>query len=124
MPVHNAAATLGPSVRSVLSQTHEDLELLVTDDASKDSSPELLDELSATAERVRVRAAPERGGAARARNLAIERARGDYIAFLDSDDLWLPEKLERQLDFARHTRAALTYTAYYKIDAAHSGEAE
>lgn len=123
MPVHNAAATLGSSVRSVLAQTHSDLELLVTDDASKDGSPELLAELAATDERLRFRPAPERGGAARARNLAIERARGDYVAFLDSDDMWLPEKLERQLDFARLAQAPLTYTAYYKIDGDHTGEA-
>lgn len=123
MPVHNAAATLGASVRSVLGQTHSSLELLITDDASKDESPDLLAEFAAADDRVRLRIAPERGGAARARNLAIERARGDYIAFLDSDDMWLPEKLERQLDFAQRTAAPLTFTAYCKIDSDHTGEA-
>lgn len=76
MPVHNSAATLGASVRSVLAQTHPDVELLVTDDASTDGSMDLLQDLARRDERVRPQAAPEQGGAARARNLALARARG------------------------------------------------
>ncbi|MFI0718364.1 glycosyltransferase family 2 protein [Streptomyces sp. NPDC021224] len=123
MPVHNSAATLGASVRSVLAQTHADVELLVTDDASTDDSMDLLRELARQDERVLPRAAPEQGGAARARNLAMERAQGDYVAFLDSDDMWLPEKLERQLAFAAAGDAPLTFTSYYKVDGDHTGEA-
>ncbi|MBZ4319940.1 glycosyltransferase family 2 protein [Streptomyces huiliensis] len=123
MPVHNAAATLGPAVRSVLAQTHTDLELLITDDASTDDSMDLLRDLARQDERVLAKAAPEQGGAGRARNLAMERARGDYVAFLDSDDMWLPEKLERQLAFAKADDAPLTYTSYYKMDADYAGEA-
>lgn len=111
MPVHNSAATLGPAVRSVLTQTHSDLELLVTDDASSDDSMDLLQDFARQDERVLPKAAPEQGGAGRARNLAMERARGDYIAFLDSDDMWLPEKLERQLAFAASGTAPLTFTS-------------
>ncbi|MGW5350282.1 glycosyltransferase family 2 protein [Streptomyces sp. NPDC004031] len=123
MPVHNSAATLGASVRSVLAQTHADVELLVTDDASTDDSMDLLRELARQDERVLPRAAPEQGGAARARNLAMERARGAYVGFLDSDDMWLPEKLERQLAFAAAGDAPLTFTSYYKVDGDHTGEA-
>lgn len=123
MPVHNSAATLGPAVRSVLAQTHTDLELLITDDASSDDSMDLLKELARQDERVLVKAAPEQGGAGRARNLAMERARGSYVAFLDSDDLWLPAKLERQLDFAKTADVPLTYTSYYKMGADYAGEA-
>lgn len=122
MPVYNSAVTLGAAVRSVLTQTHSDLELLVTDDQSSDGSMDLLEELARQDERVRPETAPERGGAGRARNLAMERANGDYIAFLDSDDMWLPEKLERQLAFAATAQAPLTFTAYYKMDADHVGE--
>ncbi|WP_116209303.1 glycosyltransferase family 2 protein [Streptomyces olivoreticuli] len=123
MPVHNSAATLGPAVRSVLAQTHTDLELLITDDASSDDSMDLLRELARQDERVRPEAAARQGGAARARNLAIARARGDYVAFLDSDDMWLPTKLEKQLAFVAAAGTPLTFTSYFKMDADHDGEA-
>ncbi|MFF5503583.1 glycosyltransferase family 2 protein [Streptomyces roseolus] len=122
MPVYNSAATLGAAVRSVLTQTHSDVELLVTDDQSSDGSMDLLREFAEQDERVLPQSAPERGGAGRARNLAISRARGDYIAFLDSDDMWLPEKTEKQLAFAAEGTAPLTFTSYYKMDADHAGE--
>lgn len=122
MPVYNSAATLGAAIRSVLTQTHSDLELLVTDDKSSDGSMDLLMEFARQDERVLPVSAPERGGAGRARNLAIERARGDYVAFLDSDDMWLPEKTERQIAFAAAGSAPLTYTSYYKMDADYDGE--
>ncbi len=123
MPVHNSAATLGASVRSVLAQTHADVELLVTDDASTDGSMDLLQDLARQDERVHPQAAPQQGGAAKARNLALERARGEYVAFLDSDDMWLPEKLERQLAFAVGGDAPLTFTSYYKVPGDFTGEA-
>ncbi|MFF5923752.1 glycosyltransferase family 2 protein [Streptomyces flavochromogenes] len=122
MPVYNSAATLGAAVRSVLSQTHSDLELLVTDDKSSDGSLDLLMEFARQDERVKPESAPEQGGAGRARNLAIGRARGDYVAFLDSDDMWLPEKTERQIEFAAAGDAPLTFTSYYKMDADYDGE--
>jgi teichuronic acid biosynthesis glycosyltransferase TuaG len=122
MPVYNSTATLGTSIRSVLTQTHSDLELLVTDDKSSDDSMDLLRDFARQDERVLPESAPERGGAGRARNLAIARAKGDYIAFLDSDDMWLPEKIERQIDFAAAGDAPLTFTSYYKVDADYDGE--
>jgi glycosyltransferase involved in cell wall biosynthesis len=124
MPVYNSAATLGAAVRSVLTQTHSELELLVTDDQSSDGSMDLLREFAEQDERVLPESAPERGGAGRARNLAIARARGDYVAFLDSDDMWLPEKTEKQLDFAAEGDAPLTFTSYFKMDADHDGESK
>ncbi|GHG06085.1 glycosyltransferase family 2 protein [Streptomyces filamentosus] len=123
MPVHNSAVTLGSSVRSVLAQTHTDVELLITDDASTDDSMDLLQELARQDERVLPQAAPEQGGAAKARNLALARARGEYVAFLDSDDMWLPAKLERQIAFAAEGDAPLTFTSYYKVDGDYTGEA-
>ncbi|MER5494304.1 glycosyltransferase [Streptomyces sp. NPDC002490] len=122
MPVYNSAATLGAAVRSVLTQTHSDLELLVTDDKSSDGSMDLLMEFARQDKRVLPGSAPEQGGAARARNLAIERARGEYVAFLDSDDMWLPEKTERQIEFAAAGSAPLTFTSYFKMDADDDGE--
>ncbi|WP_369206103.1 glycosyltransferase family 2 protein [Streptomyces sp. PU-14G] len=122
MPVYNSRATLGAAIRSVLTQTHSDLELLATDDKSSDGSMDLLAEFARQDDRVFPESAPERGGAGRARNLAIERARGDYIAFLDSDDMWLPEKIERQIEFAAAADAPLTFTSYYKMNADYDGE--
>ncbi|MFI1676405.1 glycosyltransferase family 2 protein [Streptomyces sp. NPDC020607] len=122
MPVHNSVVTLGAAVRSVLTQTHSDLELLATDDQSSDGSMDLLRDFARQDERVLPQRAAERGGAGRARNLAIERARGDYVAFLDSDDMWLPEKAERQIAFAQAGSAPLTFTSYFKMDADHKGE--
>ncbi|OSC66392.1 glycosyltransferase [Streptomyces sp. WA6-1-16] len=122
MPVYNSVATLGAAVRSVLTQTHGDVELLITDDQSTDGSMDLLREIAAQDERVMPESAPDRGGAGRARNLAIERARGDYVAFLDSDDMWLPEKMEKQLAFAAEGDAPLTFTSYFKVDANYDGE--
>ncbi|MEY2226843.1 glycosyltransferase family 2 protein [Streptomyces sp. BF23-19] len=122
MPVYNSAATLGAAVRSVLTQTHSDLELLITDDQSSDDSMDLLREFAKEDERVLPESAPEQGGAGRARNLAMQRARGDYIAFLDSDDMWLPEKTEKQLAFAAEGAAPLTFTSYFKMAADYDGE--
>ncbi|MCX4659097.1 glycosyltransferase family 2 protein [Streptomyces uncialis] len=122
MPVYNSAATLSAAVRSVLTQTHSDLELLATDDQSSDGSMDLLREFAGHDERVLPQQAPERGGAGRARNRSINRARGDYVAFLDSDDMWLPAKLEKQLAFAAEGDAPLTFTSYFKMDADHEGE--
>ncbi|MET7641134.1 glycosyltransferase family 2 protein [Streptomyces sp. NPDC005438] len=122
MPVYNSATTLGAAIRSVLTQTQADLELLITDDQSTDGSMDLLMEFARQDKRVLPESAPERGGAGRARNLAINRARGDYVAFLDSDDMWLPEKAERQVAFAEEGTAPLTFTSYFKMDADYDGE--
>jgi teichuronic acid biosynthesis glycosyltransferase TuaG len=123
MPVYNAASTLGPSIRSVLAQTHAEWELIIADDGSTDGSVDLALEYAAGDERIRLLDGGSRAGAARARNRASSAANGDFIAFLDSDDMWLPAKLERQLAFAGQTDAALTFTSYYKVAADHAGEA-
>lgn len=123
MPVHNAATTLGQAIRSVQAQTHTDWELLAVDDASTDTSWDLLHAAAADDARILPVRSPDPLGAARARNRAIDRARGAWVAFLDSDDMWLPTKLERQLAFGDDTAASLTYTSYYKIDADHADDA-
>jgi teichuronic acid biosynthesis glycosyltransferase TuaG len=117
MPCYNTEPYVQAAIRSVLDQTHADLELLVVDDASTDGTADIVAALADVDERVVLLRRAENGGAARARNTALERARGDYVAFLDSDDLWLPRKLERQLGFAAVVGAPLTYTSYYAIDA-------
>lgn len=117
MPVCDCRALVGASIESVLGQTYADWELLAVDDYSRDDSADVVHEFSRMDARVRLLRNHGRRGAARARNFAIRSSRGRYIAFLDSDDQWLPRKLEKQVRFARRTRAPLTFTAYYKIDA-------
>lgn len=117
MPCFNTESYVGAAVASVLAQTHTDVELLVVDDASTDSSAAVVDSVADGDERVTLFRMAENGGAARARNQALQHATGDFVAFLDSDDLWLPAKLERQVAFAEVVGAPLTYTSYYKVDA-------
>ncbi|UFU07554.1 glycosyltransferase family 2 protein [Ruania halotolerans] len=123
MPVHNAATTVAAAIRSVQHQGHPDWELLITDDGSADESWEVVRALADEDERIKPQHSELAGGAAQARNAAIARARGSQVAFLDADDQWLPEKLAKQLDFARTTGAPLTFTAYYKVAADYAGQA-
>jgi glycosyltransferase involved in cell wall biosynthesis len=98
IPTHNRAAWLAEAVGSVLAQTYQDFELLVVDDGSTDGTAEVLAGLAGQITCLRH---PHRRGVSAARNTGIAAARGEWLAFLDSDDLWLPEKLARQLDFIR-----------------------
>lgn len=111
MPAYNAAATIGDSVRSVLSQSYPHWELLIVDDGSRDSTKHALQPFR-DEPRVRLLATEGQCGPARARNLALQAATGRLVAFLDSDDLWSPTKLERQVAFMRKTGAAISCTAY------------
>lgn len=113
-PCHNAGRWLDVAIRSVQGQTFRDWELLVIDDGSRDDSAAIALEHSGEDPRVRLeRLAHPRGGAA-ARNHGLKLAQGRFVAFLDADDLWRPEKLARQLALMEVTGAALSYTAYEK----------
>lgn len=116
MPVYNGEAFIAESIRSVIQQSYQNWELIVVDDASVDTSVDRVKALCSDDERIRLIQLERNSGAAFARNKAIERARGQYIAFLDSDDLWLPHKLERQLAFMQAVSAAFSYSAYEKVD--------
>ena len=95
IPTYNRAALLVEAVESVLAQTFADLEVIIADDGSTDGSAELVAALGD--ERVEVLRLDHSGTPAVARNAALARARGELVAFLDSDDVWVPEKLERQV---------------------------
>lgn len=112
-PVHNSAEFLHRAVESVFAQTLPDWELILVDDASTDGSGHLIDELAERDQRVVAEHMPANEGAARTRNRGIERARGRFIAFLDSDDSWEPAKLEQQIGLAEETGAELIYGAHY-----------
>ena len=111
MPAYNAATTLGASMASVLSQTYPHWELLVIDDASEDDTKKIARTVAEDDERVWVMTLTENSGVAAARNVGYSLANGKYVAFLDSDDTWLPTKLEKQVALMEQSGAALSYTA-------------
>lgn len=123
MPVHNGAGTLRQSVASVLDQTFRDLELVVVDDASTDDTAGIVEGIAAADPRLRLIRRERSGGPAAARNTGIATGAGRYLAFCDADDLWLPEKLERQLALAEASGAALVYSGYHRVDASFAGSA-
>jgi glycosyltransferase involved in cell wall biosynthesis len=95
IPTHNRGQLIERAICSVLQQTYKDLELIIVDDGSTDNTREVVEKY--TDDRIRYIACPRRGGAAAARNRGIAEARGEYIAFLDSDDEWLSNKLEEEI---------------------------
>jgi glycosyltransferase involved in cell wall biosynthesis len=97
LPTYRRAHTIGRAIASVLAQTLRDFELIVVDDCSGDDTARVVAEIAATDPRVRFVARPVNGGAAAARNTGLHHARGRYIAFQDSDDEWLPDKLAQQV---------------------------
>ena len=116
MPVHDSEATLEGSVRSVLGQGYADLELIAVDDASGDGSLALLREIREEDPRIKLICSRRNLGVAAARNAGIQHARGQYLAFLDSDDLWRPDKLEHQIAFMEGNGAGFSATAYGVVD--------
>lgn len=117
MPCYNAERYIAQSIESVLAQTYDNWELLITDDASTDKSVEIISKYSKNDERINVLVPDEHQGIARTRNMSISRARGRFVAFLDSDDIWYPEKLEKQIKFMLENDIAFTYSSYEVIDA-------
>ena len=117
MPTFNAGKFLPDSIESILGQTYEDLELLITDDGSTDTlTLQILKEYSQKDSRLKVEYLQGNSGPAYARNQSIKRAQGRYIAFCDSDDRWMPEKLERQIRFMTEKDSALCYSSYIVCD--------
>ncbi|SET58747.1 Glycosyl transferase family 2 [[Clostridium] aminophilum] len=116
MPSYNTGQYIAESIRSVLSQTYENWELLIVDDCSSDDTDAVVERIEDR--RIRYLKNAENSGGAASRNRALREAKGRWIAFLDSDDLWLPEKLERQIRFMEKNRYRFSYTAYEEIDAA------
>ena len=114
MPSWNTARFIRESIASVRNQTYTNWELLIVDDCSTDSTDEIV--ASYSDERIRYFKNEKNSGAALTRNRAMREARGEWIAFLDSDDLWAPHKLERQLQFMKENNYVFSYHEYVKID--------
>ncbi len=124
MPAYNSEKTIGASIRSVRAQSYENWELLVLDDGSKDGTVALVSALASEDGRIRLMKNPQNMGTARTRNRALKESRGAYIALLDSDDCWKPDKLEKQLEKMQETAADLSYTAYCIVNEAGQRTAE
>lgn len=112
MPNYNSEKYVEETIKSIISQTYENWELLFVDDCSTDKSVELV--RSFGDERIRILQNEVNSGAAVSRNFALREARGKWMAFLDSDDIWEPYKLERQLKFMVENGYSFTYT-YYRV---------
>lgn len=117
MPTFNSRRFLAKSIESILNQTYTHLELLIVDDCSSDKNTiDILNSYAQKDNRVRVVFLQANGGPGVARNVAIEQAQGQYIAFCDSDDRWMPNKLEVQLDAMRKGGYALCCSSYLICD--------
>lgn len=115
VPVYNAEKYIRETVESVRAQTCENWELLLVEDGSADGSLHLLEEMEKEDTRIRV-IRQENGGAAKARNHGLLEAEGRFVAYLDADDLWSPDKLEKQLAFMAEKDAAFSFTGYEFAD--------
>lgn len=111
-PVFNAVDFLADALRSVQEQTFSEWEHILIDDGSTDGSFELMEEAAAGDSRLRLLRTQGRIGPAKARNQGLESARGKYIAFLDADDLWLPQKLKRSLGWMKANNYSFIYHDY------------
>lgn len=114
MPTYNCGRFIKESIDSVLAQTYSNWELIIVDDCSTDETAAVVHTYNDP--RIRYLCNEHNMGAALTRNRALREAKGRYIAFLDSDDLWLPEKLEKQIAFMETNGYAFTYTNYEEID--------
>jgi len=114
MPSYNTAKFIGETINSVLSQTYSNWELIIVDDCSNDNTDEVV--ASFDDKRIKYIKNEKNSGAAVSRNRALREAKGKWIAFLDSDDLWLPEKLEKQIAFMESNVYSFSYTKYSEID--------
>lgn len=112
MPSYNSENFIIESIESVLAQTYSNWELIIVDDCSPDDSNKIIAKYIDSDSRIKLIKLEKNSGPAVARNTAIEAANGRYIAFLDSDDVWLPNKLEKQIKFMQDNDLAFTYSSY------------
>jgi len=109
IPTYNRASTIFDAVQSVLNQTYREIELIIIDDGSTDNTKDIIENISD--ERLRYIKLKDNSGACKARNVGIDVARGEYIAFQDSDDIWRISKLESQLAFLDANSADMVFCA-------------
>ena len=115
-PTYNCATFIAETIESVLAQTYQNWEMIIVDDCSKDDTKTIVESYSQKDPRIRYYLLKQNSGAAVARTKAMELANGSYMAFLDSDDLWMPDKLIRQIEWMEENNYAFSCTSYEQID--------
>lgn len=115
-PTWNCGKWIAETIQSVQAQTYSNWEMLIVDDCSTDNTREIVEQFMISDNRIKYFSNNKNSGAAVSRNFALNQAKGRWIAFLDSDDLWLPKKLERQISFMQDNNFAFTYHKYSEID--------
>lgn len=115
-PLYNSEKYIAETIESVLAQTYTNWEMIVVDDCSKDNGVRIVEEYQKKDKRIKLYKNEINRGVSYTRNKAIDLADGKYIAFLDSDDLWKKEKLEKQIKFMEDNNVVLSYTAYEKMN--------
>lgn len=115
-PSYNSSEFIADTIEGIRRQTYPHWELLITDDCSTDNSLEIIQEYARKDARIKWQQLEVNSGAGVCRNKSIEAAKGRYIAFCDSDDVWMPQKLEMQLRFMEQKDCALVYSSYMTMD--------
>lgn len=115
-PTYNCAEFISRTIESVQAQTYQNWEMIIVDDRSKDNTKEIVDKYMKGDARIQYHLLEVNSGAAVARTTAMQLAKGSYMAFLDSDDIWMPDKLERQIKWMTDNGYAFSCTAYEQID--------
>ena len=111
-PVYNAEMFLSDTIKSVQNQTYKNWEMLLVDDCSKDNSAQIIKEFQKYDDRIKYIKLEKNSGASVSRNTGIKNAKGRFIAFVDSDDIWKPEKLEVQVKYMLENNLGFTFTSY------------
>jgi len=115
-PSYNSEQFITTTITSVINQTHKDWELIIVDDASIDNTCNIVSKFSKKDSRIKLIKQTKNSGTGVARNTAIKAAQGNYLAFLDSDDVWKPNKLEKQLAVMKSTKAVICFSSYELIN--------
>ncbi len=115
-PTYNCAKFIARTIDSVQAQTYKKWEMVIVDDRSQDNTKEIVEEYMKNDSRIKYHLLEENSGAAVARTTSMKLAQGAYMAFLDSDDIWMPDKLERQIKWMEENDYAFSCTAYEQID--------
>ena len=111
-PTYNCAKFIAKTIDSVKAQTYKNWEMIIVDDRSQDNTREIVEEYVKDDPRIQYHLLEVNSGAAVARTTAMKLAKGSYMAFLDSDDIWTPDKLERQIQWMEDNGVAFSCTAY------------
>lgn len=116
-PCYNTATVISQTIQSVIRQTYKNWEMLIVDDCSTDNSSSIIHEYIANDSRIRYfKTEKKTGSPSLPRNIGIDNAKGEYIAFLDADDVWMPDKLQKEVEFLERNGYDLAYSYYEKMD--------